>query len=312
MTTWIGIDVSKRTLEVFVFGEKQSQTFEQPRDLAAVVTFVAGRAQAHVVMESTGRYEEPLFEALCVASVPCTIVNPARARAFMKSAGSLAKTDALDAALLAKMGDALKPEATPRTPKIQRELEALVRRRAQLVEQEVLEINHSEHGSSKTVMGSVKRMRATLRREIRRLDALIKNLISKTPALHSRSRRLQTVPGVGPVVAAGLLVSLPELGRLSKGQVSALCGLAPYNTDSGAHRGKRAIRAGRSPVRRLLYMAALVASRFNPVLRTLYKRLVDAGKPKKVALIAVARKLAVILNAMVKSQRDWAPMNPLQ
>lgn len=311
MKTWIGVDVSKRTLELFVYGESSSRTFEQPKQLSEVVAFVASQPNAHVVVESTGRYEQALFEALSEASVACSVVNPARAHAFMKSVGSLAKTDALDAALLAKMGRMLEPEPTRITPSAPRKLEALVRRRAQLVEFDVAERNHDEHDRCAEVRESIERMREMIRREVRMLEASIGSLIAQTPELSERSRRLQTVPGVGPVVATNLLVSLPELGALSKGEVAALAGLAPYNKDSGASRGKRSIRAGRSPVRTLLYMAALVAARHNPQLRTVYARLVEQGKPKKVALVALARKLVVTLNAMIKNERDWDPMRDL-
>lgn len=307
MRTWIGVDVSKRRLDVYVHGGGTGCSFEQPEQLADVVRFVRSHEGAHVVMESTGGYERALFAALHAKSVPCTVVNPARARAFMRSVGSLAKTDAIDAALLARMGQALELEPTKLAPPAERELEAVFRRRAQLVEEDVAECNHAEHASCKAVKASVQRVRRALKREIALLDEALEKLVSQAPQVSERSRRMQTVPGVGPVVATGLLVSLPELGELSKKEVAALAGLAPYNADSGQRQGKRAIRAGRSPVRRLLYMAALVASRFNPTLRAVYQRLVESGKPKKVALIAVARKLVVCLNAMLRHARDWDP-----
>lgn len=307
MRTWIGVDVSKRTLDIAVFGQVGIRRFEQPRQLEEVVTFIKASVDPQVVMESTGRYEQPLFEALNDAGVACTIINPARAHAFKKSLGSLAKTDAIDAAVLAHLGDALKPDPTPSKAPINRDLEALVRRRAQLVEQMVSEANHAEHGSCKIVERSIDRMRKIVRREIAALEKAIEKTVAKSAELSKRSHRLQTVPGVGPVVATVMLIELPELGTLSKSQVAALAGLAPYNHDSGLHKGKRTIRAGRGFARRVLYMGALVAKQHNPILKNVYERLIDKGKAKKVALIAVARKLVVILNALLKNNQDWDP-----
>jgi transposase len=301
------VDVSKRTLDVAVDGAGSARRFEQPGELDAVVKLIEGVPDGHVVLESTGGYEQPLVEALWAASIPCSVVNPARARAFMKSVGSLAKTDAIDAELLARMGRALEPSATEPASRARKELQGLVRRRRQLVEQITHEGNHEEHSTSEAVRESIARVLELLKHEVKTVEKAIAALLKTAPELASRSRRLQTVPGVGPVVATGLLVALPELGQLSKAEVAALAGVAPYNRDSGAFKGKRAIRAGRSPVRSLLYMAALVASRHNPVLRTTYTRLVALGKPKKVALVAVARKLVVMLNAMLKHGVDWAP-----
>jgi len=304
---WIGVDVSKRTLDVCVHGSEQSARFHQPEELKAAVEWIAEHDAPHVVMESTGGYERALFAALDRKGVRCTVVNPARAHAFMTSVGRLAKTDPIDARLLARMGHALTPEASALPSAARSELEALVTRRAQLSRELVAEGNHREHATAKAVQASIERVARCLAKEIKAIETQLRHLLQAAPELRDSARRLQTMPGVGPAISAGLLAYLPELGKLTKPECAALAGLAPYNVDSGVHRGKRKIRAGRSPVRSLLYMAALVASRHNEPLRRVYRRLVAAGKPKKVALIAVARKLVVILNALLKHQRDWDP-----
>lgn len=302
--TWLGVDVSKRTLDICPH-EGQVRTFRQPEQLAEAVEFIAGHADARVVMESTGRYERPLFEALTLAGIPCSIVNPAHAHAFRRSLGKLAKTDAVDARLLARMGQLHEPTPTPMPSTERRNLEALVLRRTQLTKLLTAETNHREHGSCDEVLESAKRIAAALKSELRTIDAAIRKLIAQVPELEGANRVLQSVPGIGPTVAAGVLVHLPELGQADKGEIAALAGLAPYNHDSGRHQGPRAIRAGRTAVRSLLYMAALVAARHNKRFRALYVRLLAAGKPKKVALIAIARKLLIALNAMIKHNQLW-------
>jgi transposase len=309
---WIGIDVSKRTLDACAHEGAHNRTFRQPEELGEVVAFIAQHEDPHVVMESTGRYEQPIFEALTRKSIPCSVVNPAYAHAFRKSLGKHAKTDAIDARLLAQMGHMFQLEATPLPSLQRRRLEALVSRRAQLTKLLTAESNHLEHCSVSDVRKSVVRSRATLKREIEKMDTAIAQAIAHSPYLAEASGRLQTVPGVGPTIAAGLLVHLPELGTVSRGEIAALAGLAPFNVDSGVKRGQRAIRAGRTPVRSLLYMAALVASHHNPLLRAVYARLLASGKPKKLALIAVARKLLVILNALLKHADTWRPEKPVQ
>jgi transposase len=256
-------------------------------------------------MESTGRYEQPLFEALTHKQIACTVVNPAHAHAFGRSLGKLVKTDAVDARLLARMGHMHMPEPTAMPSMEHRTLQALVLRRTQLTKLLTAESNHVEHSLLQEVFESTQRVAQALKTEIRQMDVAIRKLISEVPELRETNRVLQSVPGIGPTVAAGVLVHLPELGSVDKSEIAALAGLAPYNQDSGAKNGKRTIRAGRTSVRSLLYMAALVASRHNPRFRTLYIRLLASGKPKKVALIAIARKLLVVLNAMAKHNELW-------
>lgn len=303
--TSIGVDVAKGQYEACAHEAPRSESFRGRDALDKLVELIEGYEHPHVVLEATGGYERSLCEALAVRGVAFTVVNPARAHAFMTSVGRLAKTDAIDARLLARMGHtlALQPSVLPSAER--QRLQALVLRRQQLTEQLTMQRNHSEHGLDKDVVASIRRVSAVLKKEVVSLERSIKKLITHSTELSEPCRRLQTVPGVGPTVATGLLVYLPELGKLEHGQAAALAGLAPYNVDSGAHRGQRKIRAGRSPLRSLLYMAALVASRRNPALSGVYKRLRERGKPAKVALIAIARKLLKILNSMLKHERDW-------
>lgn len=302
---WIGIDVSKRSLDVFVQGGER-WTVRQPEQLEALVERIASIPGARVVMEATGGYERPLWEALARRKVPCSVVNPAHAHAFRRSLGLFAKTDPVDACLLSRMGQALEPAPKPLRSPEHRKLEALVLRRGQLVKLLQAEKNHEEH-SDKATQRSVQRLSRALEKEICRLEGQVQQLLRRVPELRELDGLLQSVPGVGPAVSAGVIVYLPELGKVNKGQIAALSGLAPYNQDSGTKRGQRCIRAGRTPVRSLLYMAALVATRHNAPLKAMYARLLAAGKPKKLALIAVARKVVTMLNAMAKSGQHWSP-----
>lgn len=301
---WVGIDVGKRMLDVAAY-EGESRSFRQPEELNEAAEFIAGHDDVRVVMEATGRYEQPIFEALTRRGIPCSIVNPAHAHAFRRSTGKLVKTDKVDAQLLARMGELYRPQPTAMLCPERQKLDALVLRRAQLVKLRVAETNHKEHSSQEEILASNRRVAQALKDEIKRIDEAIRQLVDAIPELQEAMGVLKSVPGVGTTIAAGVLVHLPELGRLTKQEVAALAGLAPYNHDSGVLKGKRSIRAGRTPVRSLLYMAALVAARHNPRFHALYARLLAAGKPKKVALIALARKLLVVLNAMLKHKQLW-------
>ena len=306
--TWLGVDVSKNSYEVCASEQgAKSRSFSGPQALKRLVHWVVQQPQPQVVMEVTGGYERALCKALAARNIWFSAVNPYRARSFMNGLGMRAKTDSIDARLLAQMGERmpLKPSRVPSVALCR--LQALVLRRQQVSEQLVMQRNHEEHAQDRTVCASIQRVRRVLSQDLKRLDTAIAQLIASDKELSAKNRRLQTYKGVGPVGAAGLLVHLPELGRLSRGEVAALAGLAPFNFDSGAHRGRRKIRAGRAPVRSLLYMAALVGSQHNPGLKSKYQGLVQRGKEKKVALIAVARKLVITLNAMLKHGQDWQP-----
>ena len=209
---------------------------------------------------------------------------------------------------MALYGERMRPQPTTMPSAVSEQLEELVQRRQQLVDMRVVERSHREHAQSKSVLRSVSQVERVLEKQIAGLDAQIAEHIDAHEELAVRSRCMQTVPGIGPAVSSGLLARLPELGTLSKAQAAALPGLAPYMVESGQYVGRRRIRGGRPQARKLLYMAALVAARHNPPLKCLYQRLLAKGKPKKVALIAVARKLVVILNGMLRANQDWAPL----
>lgn len=309
--TWVGVDVSKRKLDVCIGSEGEPAVFAQPGELDRAVDHIGAQEQPHVVLESTGGYERTLFAALAARGIACSVVNPARARDFMRCTGRLAKSDPIDAQMLAVFGERMEPAPTEPPSALRLRLEQRVKRRQQLVEMQTTQKNHREHSRDKQVVASVARVERVLVNEIKKLDVAIAKLVEEDAELRDKSRRMQTVRGVGPAVSSGLLAHMPELGTLTKAQAAALPGLAPYIRESGQSRGKRRIRGGRSSARRLLYMAALVASRHNPVLKSFYLRLLAKGKPKKLALIAVARKLVVTLNAMLKHRQDWTPSRPL-
>ena len=305
MTFWIGVDVSKAKLDVSFGSGGVVRCFEQPRELAKLVALVASKPEAQVVIESTGGYERALQKALKTAGVPCSVINPARARYFMKSVGQNAKTDRIDAKLLSLFGERLMPEPTVIRSENTVKLGALFQRRQQLLELKGMERNHREHAEHEEVRDSIGELESAIDEQIACVEMEIANHIKDSEELQSRSTRMQTMPGVGTIISSGLLAQLPELGTLTKAQAAALPGLAPYVAESGKHQGKRRIRGGRTVARKLLYMAALVASRYNPTLKAVYARLLARGKPKKVALIAVARKLVTILNSMLRTETDW-------
>jgi transposase len=239
------------------------------------------------------------------AAIPLAVVNPRQIRDFARATGQLAKTDALDAKVIARFAAKVQPEARPVPDEQARALGELVARRRQVIEMMTAERNRRRQLISRRLLKSVDRLLAVLQKELTELDHDIGEGIRGTPAWRERDELLRSVPGVGDVVARTLIADLPELGRLDRKQIAALVGIAPINRDSGKMRGKRTTWGGRAKVRSVLYMAALVASRRNPVLAAFYRRLVAAGKPKKLALTAVIRKLLTILNAMVRNKTRW-------
>jgi transposase len=302
---FVGVDVAAAHLDVAVrpAGEGWRAANDAP-GIAALVARVAALEPTLVVLEATGRLEAPLVAALAAAGLPVAVVNPRQVRDFAKAVGQLAKTDALDAAVLARFGEAVRPEPRPLPDAAAQELRALLARRQQLVEMLVAEQNRLG-GAPPRVGASVAEHVAWLRRQLAGVDGELAALVRASPAWRAREDLLRSVPGVGPVLATTLLALLPELGALDRRAVAALVGVAPLNRDSGAARGRRAVWGGRARVRAALYMAALVATRHNPAIRAFYARLLAAGKPKKVALTACMRKLLTILNAMVRDDTRW-------
>lgn len=303
---YVGIDVSKHNLEVGLWpGESSWQSANSPRGVAVTVRRLRKLAPRLVVMEASGGLEMLLASRLEAAGLPVAVANPKRVRDFARSTGRLAKTDRLDALAIARYASAIRPPVRPlRTPQ-QAHLKALVTRRRQVIEMLTAEKNR-QSSAGPAVATSLKRHLAWLQSDLRQLDGEIQHMIDSNPQWKAQADILRSVPGVGPVCAATLLAELPELGQRNRKQIASLVGVAPLNRDSGAYRGKRRVFGGRATVRRVLYMAALVATRANPVLRAFYQRLLASGKEKKVALTACMRKLLVILNAMLQAGRPWS------
>ncbi len=302
----VGIDVSKDRLDVVVGSTGTVRGFDN--DSAghdALVKHLRALAVSRVVLEATGGYERAAVAALAAAGLPVIVVNPRRAREFARAAGVLAKTDRLDAGVLALYAERLRPSPRPLLSSQQQALEDLVTRRAQLVGMLTQEKNRRQQAATPRVQKSIEAIIKALCEQIEDAEDDITKEIEGSPLWKDAADRMDSVPGVGFKTVCVLLGSLPELGTLSRQCVAALAGLAPVNRDSGKMRGKRAIGGGRADVRTALYMAALSAVRHNPAIKKFYDRLIKAGKPKKVALTAAAHKLLTILNAILREKTTW-------
>jgi transposase len=303
---FVGIDVSKRSLDVAVRPSgKQSRVSNDAERHMAIVEMVRGQAVL-VVLEPTGGYEMSLVAALVEAKVQVAVVNARQVRDFAKSRGKLAKTDRVDAQMLACFAEANRPEPREMPSEETRGLEALVNRRRQLVDMRAMEMARRDL-APKIVRPSLEKVIKLLSEEIAETDRDLGTRIRTNSAWRAKDDLLQSVKGVGPVLSRTLMALLPELGTLDRKQVAALVGVAPFNNDSGAKRGRRTCWGGRAPVRSVLYMATVVAATHNPVIAAVYKRLTSRGKLVKVALVACMRKLLTMLNAMVRDGRTWTP-----
>lgn len=302
--TFVGIDVSKKSLEVHVLpsGEHFSVNYDEA-GLTALIQKLKTIQQLQVIlMEATGGYEKLLAAELCAADLnKVRISNPRFIRDFARSTGQLAKTDKIDAAMIALFAQMfnLEPETIP--SQAAEELKALVSRRQQLTKMRTAENNRLEKANTPRVISSMKKSIKFLNSEIQKLDQDIEQTIRQNPAWRTREKILRKVKGVGPVTSRQLIATLPELGKLNRREIASLAGLAPINRDSGQFRGVRMIGGGRSAVRKALYMATLVATVYNPTIRNFYNRLLASGKPKKLALTACMRKLLIILNSILKN-----------
>jgi transposase len=306
--TYVGIDVSKARLDVHVL--PAGTAFAVANDAAGVAELLARLrplACAAVVLEATGGFEGLAVAELTAAGLPAVAINPRQARDFAKALGRLAKTDAVDAHTLALFADKVRPAVRPLPDEQARAFAALLDRRRQVLEMRVAEQNRLGLARTEAVRKHIRKHLTWLGREFERLDADLSAAVQASPAWRAKEDLLRGVPGVGPVVARTLLAEFPELGTLTGKQAAALAGLAPVARDSGTWRGRRSISGGRAVVRSALYMAALSAGRYNPALRAFRERLRAAGKAAKVVLVAVARKLVVILNAMLRDQKPWDP-----
>lgn len=303
---FVGIDVSKDRLEVHL--RPSAESFAVARDgqgLEQLVARLVAAGPALVVLEATGGFEITAAAAIAAGGLPLAVVNPAQIRAFARAVGRLAKTDRLDAELIARFAEQVHPEPRPVLGPQARILAELVARRRQLVEMIGMESNRRRQARSAKVLRGIERTLAALQAALAELDQEIDGQVRGSSAWRAAEDLLTSVPGIGKITARTLIAELPELGRLDRRRIAALVGVAPVNRDSGAWRGHRAIAGGRTAVRNVLYMAALTATSWNPAIRTLYLRLRARGRPAKAALVAAMRKLLTILNAIMRDRRPW-------
>ena len=304
---FVGIDVSKEWLDVAVRPTSAAwRAGQADAGIDELVRQLSDLRPQLVVLEATGGYETPLVAALGMANVPVAVVNPRLVRDFARSQGKLAKTDRLDAMVIAHFGEVSGIVPQPLVPVAAREIAALVARRRQVIQMKVAE-QQRHHRALPLVQQRIAQVVAILEQQLQDIDKDLTDRLQKSPLWREREKLLRSVPGIGPAVTFALLADLPELGSLTRKQVAALVGVAPLARDSGHFRGQRVCWGGRASVRAALYMAALVASRYNPHIRIFYQRLCAAGKPKKVALTACMRKLLTMLNAMLKHESPWTP-----
>lgn len=311
-TVFVGIDVSKAQLDVAVRPEGQGFTVRNDEPGMTTLVERMRALQPHlVVLEATGGLEVALVGALAAAGVPLVVANPRQVRDFARATGQLAKTDRLDAQILARFADTVRPIPRPLPEACTQELAAVLTRRRQLIDMLTAEKNRLS-SALKPVRKGIQAHITWLERRVAETDDDLSTTIQTSPVWREKDDLLQSTPGVGRVLSTTLLAGLPELGTLDRKQIAALVGVAPFNCDSGTLRGKRIVRGGRASVRAALYMSALVATRYNPVIKAFYRHLREVGKPAKVALTACMRKLLTILNAMVKHHTPWRAATGVQ
>jgi transposase len=312
LVTWIGIDVAKAALDV-AWGSGDNARHSTVENSAIGRTALVGQLppadETRVVVEATGGYERALVTALVEAGYRVAVVNPRHVRDFAKALGILAKTDRIDALVLARFGQQVQPRILEEDPTERLELAQLVARRRQLIDLRTMELNRSQQTSARVAQKSIQHVLKLLAKEIEQLEAEIARLLQSDDDWRAKIELLSTTPGVAKVTSATLVAELPELGRLNRQAIAALVGIAPFNDDSGRHRGSRRVAGGRASVRHVLYMATLSARRFNPVIRVFSERLAAQGKKPKVVITACMRKLLVILNTMVKNNTPWKQPN---
>ena len=307
---YVGIDVSKAELEVAV-GEEGWTVSNDESGIETLLEQLRERPIELVVLEATGGHETPAAAVLAEAGLPVVVANPRQVRDFARAMGQLAKTDRIDARVLALFAERVRPEVRALPDEDTQELKALLARRRQLLEMMVAEKNRLKMAST-AVEKDIREHIEWLKRKLKSVDSDLERRIKASPVWSTKEDLLRSVPGIGPVVSRTLIGELPELGKLNRQQIAALAGVAPLNRDSGTLRGKRMGWGGRRSVRVALYMAALTASQRNPAIRVFYQRLRARGKPPKVALTACMRKLLVIVNAMVRDGVSWSPTPSLE
>jgi transposase len=302
---YVGIDISKEKLDIALrpAGTHKEFTYDD-EGITKLLGYLHGIKPVIVVMEATGGYETLIAASLGIANIPIAVVNPRHVRNFAKATGTLAKTDTIDAQVIAHFAEAVKPQPPPVTDDQSRELKEVLARRRQIIEMITAEKNRLPK-ARECIRAHIEAHIKWLHQELNDIDTRLGDLVKNSPLWRAKDNLLRSVPGVGFVLSMTLLADLPELGRLNRHQIAALAGVAPFNRDSGTLRGKRTVWGGRTHVRSSLYMSALVATRYNPVIKAFYERLCTAGKCKKAALTACMRKLLVILNAIVRTGIPW-------
>jgi transposase len=305
--SFVGIDVSKDHLDVHRLPDGAARRFDNtPPGIAALAAWLGAPAPARIALEATGGYERPLVAALSLGGLPVAVVNPKRVRDFAQALGRRAKTDALDAGVLAAFAHQMRPPVRPLAGSEAQELQALVARRNQLIEMRTMESNRLAT-AHRAVRRSIEAILVALDEQIENSDGELTCAIENSAVWKAKDELLQSIPGIGPVASRTLLAELPELGTLSREQVASLVGVAPMNRQSGRWNGRRLITGGRAAVRRVLYLGAHAARQGNAVLRAFAERLAKAGKAPKVIRIALARKLVIIANAVLRDNRPWQP-----
>lgn len=303
---FVGIDVSKATLDVHLRPQAQTRQFANtPQGIAALLEWVMPWTPTLIVLEATGGYEQPAVAALSLKGLRVVLVNPKRIRDFAAAVGQQAKTDAIDASVLAEFADKVRPPIRMLDDADTRKLQALLARRNQLIGMRTMESNRLLGITDRVIRRSIQAILKAIEKELDRTDGELDKAIQSSAVWKAKDELLQSIPGIGPVVSRTLLADLPELGTLSREQVAALVGVAPMNRDSGAWRGRRMIRGGRTAVRNMLYLGAHAAKQGNHVMRAFAERLEKGGKARKVIRIALARKLLIIANAVLREGRPW-------
>jgi len=308
MKEMIGIDVSKKSFDVATSIDKEVAHYEYTKtDMSKLVRRLRCIEPERIVLEATGGYETALVCCLQEHGFPVVVVNPRRIRDFARALGVVAKTDKLDATIIARYAAMMKPDIQMPISRNSRLLKALTTRRRQLVDMQTREKNRKEHIFDKSIARSLEAVLRMVEKEIAKINKAIRAAIRSDELLSEKAAYLETVPGIGPTTAHVLVTELPELGQYNRRQIAALMGVAPINRDSGTFRGKRMTGGGRRQVRTRMYMPTLVAIQHNPVIRTFYQRLVSEGKPKMTAVVASMRKLIIIMNTMLKNNEAWNP-----
>ena len=304
----VGVDVSKDFLDANIHPSGEARRFaNDAKGHRALIVWLQGRPVERVVFEATGAYHRAFERTLAAAGLPMAKINPRQARRFAEAIGTLAKTDAIDAAMLARFGALLTPQAREPVSQTLDEMKELHNARAALVQDRVATLNRQKQMRNAILKRFATQRQKQIDSQIKTIDAALAALADNDPALKARLNILMSIPGIGAITAFAMLIEMPEIGTLENPQAASLAGLAPAARDSGKWHGKRSIRGGRAGLRQAIYMPALVATRFNPDFKAKYQAMIAAGKPPKVAIVAIMRKLVVLANALLKAGRNWQP-----